>query len=612
MEKENRPEKIGSKMSAFFKYIIAILIVSPLYAQDLSIRAFVSDNQVALDGQIQFSVEISGKTTNIPAVEYPDFTDFYVLSGPNSSTSIQWVNGNMTSTKTYSYYLRPKKKGSIAIGKARVKIDGEVLETKPITITVTDPSEKKEEKPKSRQDADIAGENLHLKALVSDRNVYIGEQITVEYKLYFRVNVRGYDFEKLPSNAGFWSEELNMPRQPAIENEVINGVNYNVATLKKYALFPTQTGELTIEPMRVTLEALVQSRRRRSLLDSFFDDPFGRTIQKTVTSKPLQIRVNPLPDRQKPDDFKGAVGRYTLSVDTDKIQAEVNEAIALKVTLSGTGNIKILDLPQVPIPPDIEQYDPKISSNINTKGPDIKGTKTAEYILIPRLPGDYTIKSVSFSYFDPVQKHYKIQKSQPIVLSITGEAKPAAGGDKVTYSRQEVALLGEDIRFIKEQSDFVRIDRRIYSTTTFWMILLSGLVLFAAFVFYNDYQARVSGDAELARSKKAGKMATKRLKNAKSALESDASSNEFYKALNLALQGFVQDKLNLNLSDFTIERARELLMNKGIESDLIDRYIHILEENDFRQYANIPSSLEERKSAYDQAKKILTQLEKWI
>jgi len=600
-----------------FLYIPFIfLLVWPGYAQDVSLRAFVSSNNVSLDTQFQYSVEISGSTTKMPDVTYPDFKDFFVLSGPNTSTSIQWVNGNMTSTKTYSFHLKPKKEGKLNIGVASLKHKGKTYRTNSISIQVSKGSESVSSRqnnsttPKKSKDSEISGDNLYLKTLVSDRDVYLGEQIIVEYKLYFRVNVRGYDFEKLPSSPGFWAEEIEMPSQPVIDNEIINGINYNVATLKKYALFPTQAGKLVIEPLKVTLEALVRSKRRRSVFDSFFDDPFGSTVQKKIASKAIEVKINELSKNNQPADFSGAVGKYKLSVMSDKKTAKVNEAISLKIKLSGTGNIKLLELPAPQIPPDIEKYDPKFTSKVNVKTANINGSKQAEYILIPRLPGEYTIKPVSFSYFDPAVKAYKILKSKQIDINITGEV-PKLAGTQIQYSRQEVALLGQDIRFIKESSRFMESGKQPYQSGFFWMALISGVVLFSGFVFYNDYAAKISGDLRLSRSKKAGRIATRLLKEAKKHLNSENSAN-FYKAISLALRGFVQDKLNLEMSDFNTPGARKRLMDMGIDAETIEEYIVILDESDFRQFANSPSSETEKQDTYNKTKKLLIKLEKWI
>ena len=435
----------------------------------------------------------------------------------------------------------------------------------------------------------------------------------MEYKLYFKVNIRGYNFDKIPANAGFWSEDFDMPNQPVVENEIINGVNYNVATLKRIALFPSQVGELTLEPMEVTLEAVVKNRNRRSLFDSFFDDPFGRTVQKKIASKPVKINVLPLPAEHKPREFGGAVGNFQFNVSVDKNATEINDAIALKIQLSGVGNIKLIDVPKPSIPQDIEQYEPKISSNINKQGNTISGTKTAEYILIPRIQGQYEIKPIQFSYFDPRTKKYNNITSNPIALNIArgSGSQMAMTSPGSGFSRQEVTLLGQDIRFIKEFSDFSIIGYRPYESIKFWSGILGGILLFIGFIAINNYQVRLQSNENLARSRRAGKIASKQLAEARKKIESE-NHNEFYKAISLALQGFVRDKMNIDLSDFSVTNVRKVLSERKVDQMEIDDYISVLEESDLRQFANIGSGLDEKKTIFTKSKDILTRLEKWI
>jgi len=256
-------------MNSIKSIIILLFIASISFAQDIQIKASVSNNAPALDEQIRYSVELSGSSTSLPQPTFPDFKNFYVLSGPNTSSSIQIVNGKMSSIKTYTFVLQAKNKGSITLTAASVKYKGKIYSGNPITLNVgaaTAQQPGKQSQTKSRKDTEISGQDLYIKTLLSRQNAYLGEQIILTYKLYFRAQVRGYNFEKMPSYAGFWTEEFQMPRQPVIETEIVNGVQYNTAILRRLAIFPTQSGEINLEPMQVSLEAVVQAKRsRRSL-----------------------------------------------------------------------------------------------------------------------------------------------------------------------------------------------------------------------------------------------------------------------------------------------------------------------------------------------------------
>ncbi|RLD12611.1 hypothetical protein DRI50_08955, partial [candidate division KSB1 bacterium] len=301
-----------------------VLAASSLQAADINIRSYVNKNVVGLNENFSYSIEVSGKSTSLPNPVPPKFNDFYVLSGPNTSTNIQWVNGRMSSTKVYSFYLQPKKKGKLTIPPAQVRYKGKVYKSNAIVITVKAQAQTSQPQaapqtrtPKRTTSKDILGQSIYLKTVVSKRKAFVGEEIIVKYKLYFRVNVRGYDFQKLPSFPGFWTEDFQMRSQPTIANEIVNGLNYNVATIRKVALFPTHSGELTINPISVVVEAQIR-KRSTSIFDSFFDDPFGNIVQKTISSKPVKIEVMNLPEEGRPADFSGAVGKYKLSVSVDK------------------------------------------------------------------------------------------------------------------------------------------------------------------------------------------------------------------------------------------------------------------------------------------------------
>ncbi|MBN2426316.1 MAG: protein BatD [Calditrichaceae bacterium] len=602
----------------YYPIILSILFPIWLLADNVALKAYVSANEVGTGQQFQYSVEISGSSSKLPPISFPDFSEFFIHSGPNTSTSIQMVNGVMSSTKTYSFILQPKREGELKISPATVKVNGKQVSSNSITIKVSkspiNAQGKKQSAPVDVRDNEIGDKNVFFRTWVSARNCYIGEQIIVEYRLYFRVNIRGYELVKIPSNPGFWSEEFQMPSQPPIHTEVINGINYNVATLRKIAVFPTRAGELKLEPMEIKLEAVVQDRsRRRSIFDSFFDDPFGKVVSQTVTSKAVKINVSEFPTKDKPDHFDGTVGDYKFIVGVDKTNISVNEAISLKMTVQGVGNIKLVNLPVLTIPPDIEQYEPKIRTDINNKGKYINGSKQSESILIPRVPGEYQIKPVTFSFFNPSKRKYETITSQPLTIHVTGEQTLASGGTITGsgYSRQEISLLGKDIRFIKESADFFPLSYRPYLSPSFWVILFGMFISFLAFVFYNEHQVKIQSNIKLARSRKAGKIASRHLALAKKKVDQD-DQYEFYKAISSALRGFVQDRLGLELTDFNSHSIQKVLSEKGIDEEVITTYTDIVTESDFRQFANIQDSKEARRDFFEKARMVLTKLEKWI
>ncbi len=589
--------------------ITAVLALWALGASAAEIRlsAYVSDNDIRMDQRLQYTVKLEGERAGLPEVTFPEFRNFYVLSGPNQSTNMQWINGKMSSSKSYSFILKPRSEGTFTIGAAEVKYNGKLLKTEPVKVTVR-AAGAKDKKARNSVDPALAGKKIFFKVIPSKREAYIGEQIIVEYKLYFNINIQTYEVEKLPANTGFWTEDFELPRQPQIKSEIINGVNYNVVTLRKVALFPTRSGQITLEPMEITTQSVVRGRARsRSLFDSFFDRP-GRTIETSLKTKAVRFRIKPLPGKGKPRDFKGAVGRYSLDVSVDKQEAAVNNAVALKIVLKGRGNIKLVELPVPDIPQDIERYDPKVQTRVDKKNNRVSGLKSAEYILIPRLPGRFTIKPLSFSYYDPVRERYVTLRSDPIPLTITGEALPGQPTPIGGVGRREVTLLGRDIRFIKETTRLHPAAGNGHGFTAVITGYLLVLMLFAAFFYYDTKRVRLAGDTRLNRRLKAGRQAAKWLKDATRHKEGTAPA--FYKAIDEALSGYVRDKLNMELSTFNSDEIGKYLERQKVDAALIQRLTAVLRESRFRQYGGGADNAGDRRKVLDEARELITQLEK--
>jgi hypothetical protein len=408
-------------------------------------------------------------------------------------------------------------------------------------------------------------------------------------------------------------EEFKMPSQPRTSNEIVNGVTYRVATLRKVALFPTRNGELTIEPMVISVDALVREKKqRRSIFDDFFDDPFGRTVKKTLSSKPVVINIKSFPIKNQPPEFDGDVGDYTISLRADKSELKANEAVSINLQIQGTGNLKLLKAPQLQLPSDMEIYDPKETTNVTRDNNKIGGRKSIEYVIVPRFKGSYKINPAVFSYFDPKQKKYVLLSTDPITLNVLEGDTPAAGliaGSSL--SKQEVALLGEDIRYIKESTEFYRSGVKLYQNWWYlfgYLLPLCGLALAWR---YNNYRNRLKGDVQLARRRKAGKIAAKHLIKARQTLKSP-NKEEFYRETNRALQGFVCDRLNIQISDFSSVNVTADLEGAGLGETEIDEYLSCLQESDFQRYSGSASDEKELRSFYERVKKILTRLEDYI
>jgi hypothetical protein len=602
--------------TAVFIIIFLINLIDIIAAQDIKLEASVSRTTLGLDQNFEYTVRVSGNETNLPNPSIPNIDDLALLGGPSTSTNIQYVNGKMSAHKTFTYIFQPRRLGKITIPPATLETASGQVSSNSIELTITKSAPKPKQNnigPQSSSDSEISGENLFLKVEANKKNVYQNEQVILTYKLYFRVNVRSLGEEKKPANTGFWTEEFKIPMQPVIETEVVNGIAYQVALIRKVAVFPTRSGKLEIDPMVIRVDAVVKRQRNsRSIFDSLFDDPFGRTVQKILSSKSLVLNVKPIPKTNKPANFTGDVGRYTLSITPDKTELRANEAVSVKVKVSGTGNIKLMKPPVPKFSSDMEVYDPKESTQISRDKGSISGSKTIEYIVIPRFPGEYLIKPVTFSYFDPSKKAYVRLKSDPISLNILpGTVSPGTPLSQSSLSKQDVELLGEDIRFIKETASFVNQGLVLYKRWYYIILYFIPIIGLIVTWLYAQQREKIRSDVQLARKRKASKVASRRLGAAKKFLKPDFHK-DFYREVSMALQGYACDKLNIQMADFNPQIVETLLRSKLKKADLIETYLQCLQESDFRQFSGSSSDFEEMKAFFDRAQTSVTQLEKYL
>lgn len=594
------------------------LCVAPGVADDATFNASVSKNPVGLGDQVTLSLELkntgAGGGKNL---QLPDLSKFHIMAGPNQSSSMQFVNGVISSSVTYSYVLQPKELGKITIGPASIEAGGTTYRTTPITLEVVKGSPRTQA-PQSATQPDVAaqiGDNLFLKGTVDRSRVLQGEQINLTFKLYTRVSVANYSVEKNPTMTGFWSEEVENPKNIELTTEVMNGKQYRVGVIRKLALFPTQSGTLEISPMEVQTTVQVQNRSLDPF-DSFFRDPFGRNVNYVAKSEPIKIRVDPLPSGA-PAGFKGAIGNFKMTAGVDRRNARTNEPITLTVKISGTGNVKLLESPEVTVPSDFEQYTPKVSDNIN-RGGQISGTKTFEYLLIPRYPGVKRISPVSFVYFDLRKREYVTIRSGEIELSIeqglAADHTPVAG-----VSRGDVQLLSQDIRFIKiTDPGFRRQGEYAYNSGLFMtMVLLPLLGLGGVFVYSRRREA-VTQDELGYRRRQALKVAQKGLRQAEVLLRKHVDpatpdrKMSFYSEIARALWKYLGDKLSIPPGDLSIDRTLEELARRSVNGEVSASLKSLLELCEMARFA--PTSVTEAMMhrSYSDAKSIIVELERTL
>ena len=570
-----------------------ILSVVPAFAQsEIKVQ---THNVVAADEQFNVTFIIDGES------KPSDFTwnpgdDFQLLWGPQQgrSTSVQMINGKTTKSvqTTYSYVLRPLKAGKFTIARASAKVKGQDIFSEPVSIEVvasgsanrqTDGSSQGgQQAQRQSQNGMIQDDDIFLTLELSRSNVVVGEPITATLKLYQKVNIAGFESAEFPTFNGFWSQEIEAPTNIEFVRETYDGQIYNSALLRKFILIPQQQGQIKIGPAELVCLVNVRvSTGGASIFDGFFDD--YRTVRKKVASKPLTVNVSPLP-AGAPASFAGGVGEFRISAELSKDTIRTHEAASLLVTVTGRGNVSLLEAPKVNFPPDMEVYDTKISDKIDKGG--TAGSKYYEFPFIPRSHGDFVIEPIRYSYYDVNQKKYVTLETPPIPISVERGNETDAGGIVVAGNVQkDVRNLGSDIRFISTKDpDLSSKGVFFVGSVLFWIILAvlaaAAAICWAALRHLAARRADVVGT----KNRKATKMALKRLQLAGTFLKQNLYT-AFYEELHKALLGFISDKLNMPVSELSRDRIAESLKEGNVNSGLAETFIGILDACEFARYA---------------------------
>ena len=592
-------------------------ITTPVFAAEITFIASVNKNPVSTNEQFSITFTLNTQGSNFQA---PTFRDFNVLSGPNQSTSMQFINGNMSQSVSYTYYLTANNEGTFRIEPATINVNGGKVKSNTLTINVVkgQKAQSGSQQQKSNDaDAGISSNSVFLRVSVNKSSVYRGEALLATYKLYTKVNLVNYSIDKLPALNGFWSQELKMPQQLELTTENYNGEMYRVGIVKKVLLFPQQSGTLTIEPMEGSCIARIQTQRKRSnnpfdiFNDPFFNDPFfgsAQDVKVNVKSLPVKITVKDLP-QENDNAFKGAVGTFNLQATTDNDKVKANDAINLKIKISGKGNLKLIDAPEVEVPTDFEKYDPKVSDNTTISESGVSGSKTFEYLLIPRHEGEYTIDPIKFTYFDLDKKQYVQLHSSEFRVTVKGISGDASAAQSVATSQNktDIKLLGKDISFIKTGKLITKPATTFYLSGFYYLLIAIPFLSLIILIFYIRKRNKLAGDAEYMRSSRATKMAHRRLSVAKKMIDAK-KDDSFYEEISKALYGYASDKLNINFSEMTKENLRQKLIARNIPDALTERIITTIDLCELARYS--PQTQNNNKqSIYTETVALITELE---
>ena len=589
-------------------FVSALLALTEAYGAGKVVFEASSPLTVAVGEAFRVEFALNAKPDK-ESFEAPAFEGFDVLAGPavSQGSSIQIVNGAMTKSVNYTltFVLLPRQAGNLTIGEASIAVDGTTYRTRPLPIEVVDEGaarpqgqggeaaqeEPSDGAPRGSAQRQIAPDDILLRAVVSRTSVYKGEPLRVTFKLYERVNVVGYQDAKVPSFNGFWAQQLDTDHARR-QRETLDGKVYETTVAWEYLLYPQQAGTLTIDPAELTAVAQVVVQNARPA-DPFFGGGHEvYNVPRKVQSPRVSITVKPLP-AGAPAGFSGAVGRFTMDAVLPSERLAANSAATYTVKIAGTGNLTFVQAPKLTLPGSFEQYNVKTTESINPSASGISGYRQFEYPFIARAGGTFDIAPVEFSYFDPERMSYRTLQTKPLTIEVTPDA---AGGEEVAVmsgrglSKEEVRLLGQDIRFIKLGQAQLRPRRTPFVFSgPYWAALGGILALFALIHIALRKRIRDSRNAALVRGRRANKVAVQRFRAARRFMEQE-DRHAFYEEMLRALWGYMSDKFNIPVANLTKESVREELLRRGVSAEEAQRFTSIITLCDEAQYSPVASS----------------------
>jgi len=599
-----------------------------------TLTASCNYSKVPLNSSFQVTYSLSGgSATNFVKPTFKNFscTGSYQTSGGGMTV---YMNGKLVQggggEATYTYTLVPTSVGKFTIDAAKAKVGDSWITSNTITIEVTNSgsavtnngsTSTKSTTTSTTTTTDASSGDIFLKAFADKTNPYVGEQVIVTYKIYTKIPVSQYGIDKLPSFAGFWSEEITKDKDKPVQyNETIGGSKYVVAEIRQVALFPQKSGTLKIDPLDVQCIVQVQSKQQyNDPFASFFNDPFFNNtgssfftsysnVEKTISSNALTLYVKPLPVANQPAEFSGSVGKFTIEASVDKTDVKTNDALTLTYKVTGTGNISLIDKPAFDFPADLETYDPDTKDNIVATAAGISGSKTFKYLLIPRSAGNFTIKPVDFSYFDLARGAYVTLTSPEFKIQVA----KGSGDDNTTVTstnKEDIKYLNSDVRYIKSNSvNLTEIGKFFYGSPLFFGLLLAPVFLFFFFVILYRKKLKENSNIAMVRNKKATSVAHKRMNTANAFLKEN-KKEKFLDEVFKAMWGYVSDKLNIPIAELSKETVNEKFVEKNVNEDIAQQFINTLNNCEYARFAPEDGSVT-MASIYNEAIDIIIKMEK--
>ena len=590
---------------------INCLLAFPAVAQEIQFEASVDRTRVSQSEPIRYSLQIISDK-NMSHVPSPVLSvDGFHVEGPSVSTRMEMINYNTSFTRELTYLLYAKKAGSFRIGPAEIVLGDRTYKTLPIAVEVGQAQQRQARSTDTNQGFDI-NEHLYLRVNTDRERVYVGQQLNVDFDLFYRHQLYNVGFKEIPSFSGFWSKELWVAKQLEPHRQVVEGVSFNVAPLRIMALFPTRAGGHVIDSMTITCDIPARRTRRGSMLDDFFSsDPFGRSQSVLIRSDSLLIDVRPLPEQGRPVIFSGAVGDFDLSAKMTPNQVRVGDPVTLKIEISGEGNFSVVKGVYLDTPEEVKLYDPTIDEEETLIKGRYGGRRTYEYILIPQRVGILEVPPVEFSFFNPDLEQYITLKSDTMFVRCEEGDIQEENENVYSLNRADIERVGRDIRYIKpDLNEWVK-PMVVYESRFFWLMQIFVPLAFGIFIGVNKHRQRLQGDLAYARRRRAYGEAIKQLKHLDNLL-SAGDSNIYYAGVQHTLKEFLGDRFNVPSAGMTTEDCVRILTDAEIATGLIEKTGLIFSLCDDARFAQKTLGVKEMERVRIQLEELIESLEQQV
>ena len=576
------------------KYLSLLLLLFVFLGKAQELKVSCNKNPALTGEQILIQYTIEGQASNFQA---PNFNGLKVLSGPNPSTqsSISIINGKRESsrTTTYSFYIQAVKEGIFNISPASIKVNDEKVLSKSYKLEIV------QAKQKNKKTNSKLKENLFIKVDVSKRNIVVGEQIMVTYKLFTRLDLHNTELKKLPELNGFWAKDLETSSR--FKREIIDGLPYNTATIKKTVLTAQKSGKLIIDPMQLKCDIRIENKtNNRDPFANFFGGRF-QIQEEIITSSPITINVDVLPN--EPINFKGIVGNMNITSEIDKDTINTNDALTYKVKITGTGNIELIKPLEINVPDDFEIYDPKISEKI-FEGGRKRSVKTFEYLIIPRYEGEYKIPPINLTIYNPRTKKYEKKESSLHKITVN-----KSNSEEVGLNHQKILKKEQkDINYINTKTKLHKINNHIINIKLFYILFFLPVLVIILLTIYEKIFPKENKDTISWKNKKANKIAQKRIKSAADYIEKNDYEG-FFEETEKVIWGYFADKFKVPVSNLSKETVNKYFEKTKISTETQNNFIKLLNECEYARYAPTNNKHAKMDQILNNTKNIIIQVE---